>query len=97
MFDDFVESPTSALRFISLSLRRTISTPRDTRLARLEFGTFYKVVCKSTFYEPIMFVLKKIAAFPIKDRTIISSLFFISVQVYNGHGKFRRKATRMVG
>jgi hypothetical protein len=51
--DDFAKSPTSALRFISLSLRRTISTPRDTRLARLEFGTFYKVVCKSTFYERI--------------------------------------------
>jgi len=43
------------LRFISLSLRRTIRTPRDTRLARLEFGTFYKVVCKSTFYEPLNF------------------------------------------
>jgi hypothetical protein len=51
--DDFVISPTSALRFISLSLRRTISTPRDTRLARLEFGTYYKVVCKSTFCELI--------------------------------------------
>ena len=51
--DDFVKRPTSALRFISLSLRRTMSTPRDTRLARLEFGTFYKVVCKSAFYDPI--------------------------------------------
>jgi hypothetical protein len=51
--DDFVKRPTSALRFIALSLRRTISTPRDTRFARLEFGTFYKVVCKSVFYKPI--------------------------------------------
>jgi hypothetical protein len=51
--DDFVKHPTSALRFISLSLRRTTSTPRDTRFARLEFGTFYKVVCKPTFYESI--------------------------------------------
>ena len=55
--DDFVKSPTSALRFISLSLRRTISTPRDTRLARLEFGTFYKVVCQSTLYEPIINII----------------------------------------
>jgi hypothetical protein len=31
-----------------------MSTPRDTRLARLEFGTFYKVVGKSTFYEPTL-------------------------------------------
>jgi hypothetical protein len=37
-----------------LSLQRTISTPHDTRFARLEFGTYYKVVCKSTFYESIM-------------------------------------------
>src|SRR3990172_12992013 len=61
MFDDFVKSPTFRLRRIALSacgglsLRRTMSTPRDTRLARLEFGTFYKVVCKSTFDEPINF------------------------------------------
>jgi len=52
--DDFVKRPTSALRFIALSLRRTMSTPRDTRFARLEFGTFYKVVCKSTFHESII-------------------------------------------
>ena len=39
--DGFVKSPTSALRFISLSLRRTISTPHDTKFARLEFRTFY--------------------------------------------------------
>jgi hypothetical protein len=42
--DDFVMSPTSALRFISLSLRCTISTPHDTKFARLEFGTYYKAV-----------------------------------------------------
>ena len=76
-------SACGGLRFISLSLRRTIRTPHDTRLfafanvtlqaltcfclfgrwpkiqatraaggrsrARLEFGTYYKVVCKSTF------------------------------------------------
>jgi len=52
ILDDFVKRPTSALRCIALSLRRTISTPRDTRLARLEFGTFYKVVCNLNFYEP---------------------------------------------
>jgi general secretion pathway protein K len=53
MLDAFVKSPTSALRFIALSLRRTRSTPRDTRLARLEFGAFYKVVCKSAFCTPL--------------------------------------------
>jgi hypothetical protein len=58
-FDDFVKSPTSALRFISLSLRRTARTPHSTRFARLEFGTFYKVVCQSTFYECISFGKKK--------------------------------------
>ena len=76
MFDDFVESPTSALRFISLSLRRTISTPRDTRLARLEFGTFYKVVCKSTFYESIMFVLKKIFTLLFPMPRVFGGCFF---------------------
>ena len=35
--DDFVKTPISALRFISLSLRRTISTPHDTRFARLGY------------------------------------------------------------
>jgi hypothetical protein len=59
-FDDFVESPTFRLRRIALSacgglsLRRTTSTHHDKRFARLEFGTFYKAVCKSTFYEPII-------------------------------------------
>ncbi|MDO8941821.1 MAG: hypothetical protein Q7U75_01485, partial [Desulfobacterales bacterium] len=53
--DAFVKRPTSALRFIALSLRRTIRTPRDTRFARLEFGTYDKVVCKTAFYEPIKF------------------------------------------
>jgi hypothetical protein len=60
--DGFVKSPTSALRFISLSLRRTTSTPRDTRLARLEFGAFYKVVCKSSFYEHINGAQQNISA-----------------------------------
>jgi hypothetical protein len=39
--DGLVKSPTSALRFISLSLRRKISTPHDTKFACLEFGSFY--------------------------------------------------------
>jgi hypothetical protein len=37
--DDFVNSPSSALRFTSLSLRRTASTPRDTRFARLDLAS----------------------------------------------------------
>jgi hypothetical protein len=40
--DDFVKSPISALRFISLALRRTSRTPRATRFARLELGLFTK-------------------------------------------------------
>jgi hypothetical protein len=38
-------------------LQRTISTPRDTRLARLEFGTFYKAVCNPTSNEVESFFL----------------------------------------
>jgi len=38
MRDGFAESPASALRFISRSQRRTKSTPRSARLARLGFG-----------------------------------------------------------
>jgi hypothetical protein len=48
--DDFVESPTSALRFISLSLRRTLSTPRATIFARLDLGLFTKSSKWMTFY-----------------------------------------------
>ncbi len=49
--DGFVKSPTSALRFISLSLRRTLSTPHDTKFARLEFGAFYFAIAILTFYK----------------------------------------------
>ncbi len=49
--DGFVKSPISALRFISLSLRRTGSTPRDTRFARLELGAFYFAIGFKTFHE----------------------------------------------
>jgi hypothetical protein len=54
MVDGFVKSPTSALRFISLSLRRTLSTPHDTKFARLEFGAFYFAIAILTFYEIVM-------------------------------------------
>ncbi|MCU0604786.1 MAG: hypothetical protein MUC33_19220 [Desulfobacterales bacterium] len=40
--DDFVKKPISALRFIALTLRRTASTPRATRFARLDLGLFAK-------------------------------------------------------
>jgi len=49
--DGFVKSPTSALRFISLSLRRTLCTPHDTKFARLEFVAFYFAIAILTFYE----------------------------------------------
>jgi hypothetical protein len=51
--DGFVNSPISALRFISLSLRRTESTPRATRFARLELGLFTKPSIRMIFKEPI--------------------------------------------
>jgi hypothetical protein len=54
-FDDFVNSPISALRFISLPLRRTACTPRDTRFARLDLGLFTKPSIRVTFYEFIKF------------------------------------------
>jgi len=76
MLDDFVKSPTSALRFIALSLRRTIRTPHDTRLARLEFRTFYKVVCNSTFYTPIL--LKNLLR-PLKNPRGVALLVTLSV------------------
>jgi len=61
MVDGFVKSPTSALRFISLSLRRTLSTHPPgsaladyTKFARLEFGAFYFAISILTFYEIVM-------------------------------------------
>ena len=51
--DDFAKSPISALRFMSLSLRRTISTPRSARFARLELGLFTKSSRRVTFCEII--------------------------------------------
>jgi hypothetical protein len=50
---NFIGRPISALRFISLSLRRTESMPRATRFARLEFGLFTKSSKRMTFYESI--------------------------------------------
>jgi hypothetical protein len=41
------------LRFISLSLRRTVSTPRATRFARLDLGLFTKSSKRMTFFEAI--------------------------------------------
>jgi len=41
------------LRFIALPLRRTASTPHDTRFARLDLGLFTKSSIQMTFYEPI--------------------------------------------
>jgi len=58
-FDGFVKSPTSALRFISFSLRRTLSTSHDTKFARLEFGAFYFAIAILIFYEIVNFALLK--------------------------------------
>jgi TRAP-type transport system periplasmic protein len=52
--DDFVRRPISALRFISLSLRYTASTPRATRFARLALGLLTKSSKRMTFYESII-------------------------------------------
>jgi hypothetical protein len=56
-FDDFGNSPISALRFIALPLRRTASTPHDTQFARLDLGLFAKSSIPRPFYEPIKFPL----------------------------------------
>jgi hypothetical protein len=49
--DDFVIRPISALRFIALALRRTVSTPRSTRFARLDLDLFTKSSKRKTIYE----------------------------------------------
>jgi hypothetical protein len=61
--DGFVKSSISALRFISLPLRRTASTPRVTRFARLDISLFTKPSIRMTFNEFINFVFKKVALF----------------------------------
>jgi hypothetical protein len=48
--DDFVKGPISALRFISLSLRRTMSTPHSAGFARLDLVLFTKSSEPMTFY-----------------------------------------------
>jgi len=53
--DDFVNRPISALRFISLSLRRTASTPRATRFARLDLDLFTKPSKRPPYGEFITF------------------------------------------
>jgi hypothetical protein len=65
--DGFVKSPTSALRFISLSLRRTLSTRPSgpaladyTKFARLEFGAFYFAIAILAFYEFVNLKLSRI-------------------------------------
>ncbi len=54
IIDGFVKSPFSVFRIISLSLQRTISTPYDTKFARLETGAFYFAIQILTFYEFII-------------------------------------------
>jgi hypothetical protein len=51
--DAFLKSPISALRFISQPLRRTVSTPRVTKFARLDLGLFTKPSKWMTFYGSI--------------------------------------------
>jgi hypothetical protein len=46
-----VNSPISALRFNSLSLQRTASTPHSTRFARLELGLFTKPSMSDDFLQ----------------------------------------------
>ena len=62
MIDDFVNSSISALRFIALPLRRTVSTPHDTRFARLDLG----LVTKSSMID----ILKN----PVCEQTCFRSL-----------------------
>jgi hypothetical protein len=48
-FDGFVNSPLSALRFIALSLRRTLSTPHSTRLFAIANVTLQALTCFCLF------------------------------------------------
>jgi hypothetical protein len=54
-YDDFVNSPISALRFITLPLRRTKRTPRGTRFARLDLDLFTKSSIQMAFHEFIKY------------------------------------------
>jgi len=47
--DGFVKRPISALRFISLSLRRTASTPRSARLFAFANVTLQALACFCLF------------------------------------------------
>jgi hypothetical protein len=49
MLDDFVKGQTSALRFISLPLRRTMGTPRDTGLFAFANVTLQARTCFCLF------------------------------------------------
>jgi membrane-bound serine protease (ClpP class) len=66
--DGFVKSPISALRFISLSLRRTASTPRGTKFARLDLELFTKPSTWMNFCVPIKF---KIASYTLAVLLVI--------------------------
>jgi hypothetical protein len=66
IIDGFIKSPTSALRFISLSLRRTLSTRPSgptladyTKFARLEFGAFYFAISILIFYKFVIIGIPK--------------------------------------
>jgi putative acetyltransferase len=60
-FDGGVKSPISALRCISKSLRRTISTPYSSRFARLELGLFSPPSKNLSFYRSIKFGFENVA------------------------------------
>ena len=49
MRDDFVNSPISALHFSALSLRRSVSTPRSTRLFAFANVTLQALTCFCLF------------------------------------------------
>ncbi len=64
MSDGFVKSPTSVLRFIPFSLRRTLSTPRDTKFARLEFGAFFFAIYRGSQKVRVNHILRLFSGFP---------------------------------
>jgi hypothetical protein len=51
MLNGAVKRPIPVLRFISLGLRRTGSTPHPTRVARLGLGAFYDAIGSEAFYD----------------------------------------------
>ncbi|MDH4266757.1 MAG: hypothetical protein OEW45_14080 [Deltaproteobacteria bacterium] len=54
LYDDFVKSPSAALRFTFVVAAYLVSTPHSLGFARLAYRAFYFVIPILTFYETII-------------------------------------------